>query len=100
VAEIVVERLQSIQVDEEHGDRPVPTGGETIVEVGQQRAPVAQAGQFIVVGQVSESILGEGAGLHLGEERRDGHDCVQLAAGPLAVVELDEAERPGGQVAG
>ena len=45
VAEAVVDDLEVVEVDEQHGDLVAPGGREQLVEAGHDRRPVRQLGQ-------------------------------------------------------
>ncbi len=100
VPEVVVDRLQPVEVHVEHGDRAGVAGREPVGKVRDQRPPVVQAGQVVVFGQVAQLLLGRDPGLRLREQRRHRLEGVDLLLLPLAGAELDEAQHPGGHLAG
>jgi hypothetical protein len=54
VAERVVDLLETVHVDEQHGQRLAGIDG--LVAVGQQQRPVGQAGQLVVEGQPADPV--------------------------------------------
>ena len=100
VAEIVVDRLQPVEVEEQRRYGPRLAGGESRVEVCQQRAAIVQAGEVVVFGKVAQLVFGAHPRLQLGEQRSDRLERVEFFGSPVAVAELDEAEHPGRDVAG
>ena len=67
VAEVVVDDLEAVQIEEQHRDSARLALGQSFVEVGDQRPAVQQAGEVIVFGQVADSLFGDDAGLQLSE---------------------------------
>ena len=76
VSEVVVDRLQPVQIEEQCRDRTRLAGRKSFVQVRQQGAPVVQTGQVIVFGKVTKPLFGQHPGLNLGEQRRDRLQCV------------------------
>ena len=68
MAEIVVDGLQPVQVEEQRRYGPRLAGGESRIEVCQQRAAIVQSGQIVMFGKVAQLFLGEHTRLHLGEQ--------------------------------
>ena len=68
MAEVVVDGLEPVQVEEESRHRPGLSRREPLGKVCNQRAAVVEPGQIIVFSQVPELILGKDAGLYLGEQ--------------------------------
>ena len=99
VSEVVVDRLQPVQIEEQCRDRTRLAGRKSFVQVRQQGAPVVQTGQVIVFGKVTKPLFGQHPGLNLGEQRRDRLQCVEFVGAPLPVAELDEPEGPGRDIA-
>ena len=100
MAEIVVDRLQPVEVEEQRRYGPRLARGESRVEVRQQRAAIVQSGQVVVFGKVAKLLFGAHARLHLREQRSDRLECVEFLGQPVPVAELDEAQHSGGDVAG
>ena len=67
MAEVIVDRLEAVQIEEHQRDRTGPTLGKSFVEVRDQRPAVQQPGEVIVLGEVLKSLFGDDAGLHLSE---------------------------------
>ena len=68
MAEIVVDGLEPVQVEEQHCDGSAPAGRQAGVEMGHECAAIVHAGQVVVFGQIPQLVLGQDAGLHLGEQ--------------------------------
>jgi hypothetical protein len=82
VAEEVVGGLEPVHVDEQERAGSRRRGGEDGVQVRQERAPVGQARQLVVVGDVAQLVLGLEPGLHLGEQGGDGAQRPDLVGAP------------------
>ncbi len=86
VAEAVVEQLEAVQVDQQQGQpalllaRPL---GRLVQPLAEQPA-VGQAGQFVVVQQVTQALLDVAAGTEIGEETDD--------VGRLAIAVAQQVE--------
>ncbi len=78
MAEIVVDGLQPVQVEEQRRYGPRLASGESRVEVCQQRAAIVQSGQVVMFGKVAQLFFGEHTRLHLGEQRSDRLERVEL----------------------
>jgi hypothetical protein len=100
MAEIVVDGLQPVQVEEQRRHGPGLAFGQSCVEVCQQRAAIVQPGQVVVFGKVAQLFFGEYARLQLREQRSDRLERVEFFMSPVTVAELDEAEYAGGDIAG
>ena len=99
VPEEAVQRLQPVDVDEDHRDRARSARAEPLGEVVGQSAAVGQGGQLVVVGQVPQPLLGGDPGLQLSQQRGHRPQRVDLVVVPLPVAELDETQGAGGGVA-
>lgn len=100
VAQVVVDGLEPVEVEEEHRHRTRLAVGEPVIEMRHQRPTVEQAGQVVMLGEVLQLLFGGDAGLQLREQRCDRLQRVLLLRRPFAVARLDEAEDAGGDVAG
>ena len=100
VTEEAVQRLQPVDVDEDHRDRAGSAGAEPFGEVVGQPAAGGEGGQFVVVGQVPQPLLGGDPGLELSEQRGHRLQRVDLVVVPFPVPELDETQGAGGALAG
>ena len=68
VAERVVDRFQTVEVDVEDGDRAGLPDGEPIGQVGEQRSTVAQTGEIVMLGEMPKPLFGRDAGPELSEQ--------------------------------
>ena len=100
VAEVVVDHLEPVKVEEQRRDRTGLAVSQSFVEMGDQRPAVQQVGQVVVLGEVEHPLLGDNARLQLCEERRNRLECVDLLRQPFAVTDLDEAQNAGGYIPG
>ena len=100
VAEVIIDRLEAIQIDEHERDWTGPARGKPFVETRDQRPAVQQPGEVIMLGQVLKSLLGLDARLHLREQRGNRIEGVQFFGRPLAVAELDESKGAGDDIPG
>ena len=100
VAEIVVDRLQPVQVEEQRRDGPGLAAAQSRSRCASSARRLLQAGQVVVLGEIAQLVLGDDARLQLGEQRGDRLERVELFGRPLPVAELDEAEHAGRDVAG
>jgi hypothetical protein len=100
VAEVVVDGLQPVQVDEQCRNWTRLPSGQSGVEVCQQCPAIVQSRQIIVLGQVTKLIFGLDAGLDLREQGGDRHQRVEFGRAPVADAELDESEHAGGDLTG
>ncbi len=99
MAQIVVDRLQPVQVEEQGGDGPGLSRRQAPVEVGQQGATVVEPRQVVMLGEKTQLVLGHDARLQLREQRCDRLEGVQLRRCPFPVAELDEPKYARGDVA-
>ncbi len=60
MAERVVDQLEAVQVDEQHGHaEPVSVGArDSQLEVLVEHRPIWQPGQLVVIGEVGDLLLG------------------------------------------
>ncbi|KDF00349.1 hypothetical protein Y900_015710 [Mycolicibacterium aromaticivorans JS19b1 = JCM 16368] len=100
VTEVIVDRLEAVEVEEQHRDRAFLTDAQPFIEMGEQCAAVVQSGQVIVLSQVAQLVFGDHPRLHLGEQGGDRLECVQLLRRPVLNAELDETDASGCGVAG
>ena len=77
VAERVVDQLEAVDVDDHHRALAAVAGaeGDELVEFGAEAAPVEEAGQGVVVGEVAQLGLGP-----LGAFQRRQHDLAVLGS--------------------
>ena len=99
MAEVIVDRLEPVEVEVEDGDGSAPARGKPFGKVGDQRPTVVKPGQIVVLGQVAKLLLGRDPRLKLREQGGDGLERVDLFLLPLPGAELDEAEHAGGDLA-
>jgi hypothetical protein len=90
VAQEVVHDLEAVEVD--HHDGGLAARVEAALQLGDQGPSVRQARQFVVVRVVAGALLGLDPPLELDKHRRHGLQCVDLRAGPIVKVEVQEAE--------
>lgn len=95
VAQRIVDLLEAVHVDEQHGQRPVLAGADGLVAVGEQQRPVRQAGQLVVEGQPADPVARlfplhrQGAQVDAGFDQT----AVQFdRAGMVVVVEGERAD--------
>ena len=100
VAEVIVDRLEAIQVDIHQRDWTGPARGKPFVETRDQRPAVQQPGEVIMLGQVLKSLFGLDARLHLREQCGDRLERVQFFGRPFPVAELDEPKGAGDDIPG
>ena len=100
VAEVVVDRLQSIEVEVQHRDGTGLTCGESFGEVRDQRATVVQTGQIVVLGEVAKLFFGLDTGLELRKQGCDGLDGVELVGPPLLATKFHAGQLAGGDAPG
>jgi hypothetical protein len=100
VAEIIVDRLEPVEIEEQDGYRAGPPADEAMVQMRQQGSAVRQCRQIIVLSLVAQLILDTQASLHLREHGCDDGEGAELVLGPFAVAVFDEAERSGGDITG
>jgi hypothetical protein len=67
---------------------------------GEQCPAVVQTRQVVVLGEIPQLLLGLHPSLHLGEQRSDRFERIELVLGPGPVAVLDESEHPRGEVSG
>ena len=67
LTEVLVDDLETVQIQEQDRDVARLTLGQAFVEVGDQRPAVQQAREVIMLGQVANLPLGDNAGLQLSE---------------------------------
>jgi hypothetical protein len=67
VAETVVDRLQSVEVDIQDGDGAGLLGCESVGKVGEQRSAIRQAGQIVMLSEMAKPLFCRDAGLELCE---------------------------------
>lgn len=97
VAETIVDRLQPVEVEIQDGDGAGLLAGEPVRKVGEQRSPIWQTGQIVVLSEMAKPLFGRNAGLELCEQGCDCLECVYRFRLPLPAAALDEAEDTGGQ---
>lgn len=78
MAQIVVDRLEPVEVEEHHHDRAGLAGSQPSLQVRHECPAVVQPGEMVVIGQVPQPVLGLDSGLHLGEQRGDRLECVEF----------------------
>ena len=100
VAERIVDRFQTVEIDVKHRDRAGLSRREPIRKVGKQRSTVAQPGQIVMVGEMAKPLFGRDAGLELSEQGRDGLEGVLRLRLPPTAATLDEPKHAGGHRAG
>ena len=93
VAEVIVDRLEAIQVDKHQRDWTGPARSKALVETRDQRPAVQQPGEVVMLGLVLKSLFGLDARLHLREQCSDRLERVQFLRQPFAVTDLDETQR-------
>ena len=98
MTQVVVDRLEPVQVEEQRRDGAGLSGRQSPVEVGQQGTTVVEPRQVVVLGEKAQLVLGDDAGLQLREQRCDRLECVELLGRPFAVAELDEPQDAGRDV--
>ena len=106
VPEGVVDVLEAVEIEEQHGHRPVPPAqiGDRPSEVLQEDPPHGQVGQRVVHGQLGELMLGLARGVPIlghhqighGEsgERRRGAQLVVVELPRLRPVDVEDAPAP------
>ena len=67
MTEVVIDRLEAVQVEEHQCDWTGLARSQAVVEVSDHRPAIQQPGQVIVFGEILESLFGNNAGLHLSE---------------------------------
>lgn len=67
MAETVVDRLQSVEVDIQDGDGAGLLGCESVGKVGGQRSAIRQAGQIVMLSEMAKPLFCRDAGLELCE---------------------------------
>ena len=96
VAEIVVDRLQPVQVEIQHRDGARLTCRQSFGQVRHQRAAVVQAGQIVVFGELAELLLGSDTGLELRQQGCDRLDGVELIGPPFLATKFHADQLAGG----
>jgi hypothetical protein len=98
MAQDAVQRLQPVDVQEDERDRSGFAEQHPPGEVVDQRPPVRQPGEFVVVGHGAEPILSGNSGLDLGQQGGDGPQGGDFGVLPCPVAELDEPQHAHGAV--
>jgi len=96
LAEVLVDDLEAVQVEEQYRYWSALAFGQSFVEVGDQRSAVQQTGQVIVFGEVPDLLLGDSAGLVdpiTGEGLYYALRSAELCAGALLAGQPDEYRR-------
>ena len=97
MAEAIVNRLQPVEVEIQHGDRSGLSRCESVGKVRNKRSTIAQTGQIVMIGQIAKLLFSGGAGL---DPRKHARDCLERTNHfrlplPLPATEFDDAQRPG-----
>ena len=100
VAEAVVDRLEAVEVEEQHGQRGVLAlqPADRVVEAVEEQHAVGQAGQRVVQRLVEQQLLGALADEELADLRAERRgEARQVVVEPLRARagELEQAERVG-----
>ena len=95
VAEVIVDRLQPVEVEVQNRDRTGPPHCEPVGKMGDQRAAVVQTGQIVVLGEVAKLLFGCDPCLKLRKQRGDGLDRVELVGPPLLATKFHAGELAG-----
>src|SRR5271156_3525613 len=95
VAEVIVDRLQPVEVEVQHRDRTGPPHCEPVGKMGDQRAAVVQTGQIVVLGEVAKLLFGCDPCLKLCKQRGDGLDRVEFVGPPLFAAKFHAGELAG-----
>ena len=96
VAEVIVDRLQSVEVKIQDRDGSGASRRESFGKVRNKRSTIVQTGQIVMLSQVAKPFFGDDAGLELCEHRRDRPERVHQLWRPLPATEFDEAEQSRG----
>src|SRR6516165_10375050 len=96
MAEIIVDRLQSVQVKIQDRDGSGVSRGESAGKALKKRPAIVQTGQFVMLSQVAKLFFGGDAGLKLCKQRGDLPERVHLGLLPLPATKVSEAEHTGG----
>ena len=100
VAEVVVDGLQPVQVDEQCRNGTWLPRRQSRVHVCQECPAIAESRQIVVLGQVAQLVLCLDASLNLREQRGDRHQRLSSATLHSRTPMLDETEHTGGDVTG
>src|ERR1700742_2984612 len=97
MAEAIVNRLQPVEVEIQHGDRSGLSRCESVGKVRNKRSTIAQTGKIVMIGQIAKLLFSGGAGL---DPRKHARDCLERTDYfplplPLPATEFDDAQRPG-----
>ena len=96
VAEVIVDRLQSVEVKIQDRDGSGASRRESGGKVRNNRSTIVQTGQFVMLSQVAKLFFGGDAGLEPCKQRGDRPERVHLAWRPLPATEFNEAKQAGG----
>ena len=96
MAEVIVDRLQSVEVEVQHRDGTGPTGSESFGKMRDQRAAVVQSGQIVVLREVAKLRFSGDASLELRKQRCDRLDGVELVGSPSLATKFHAGQLTGG----
>ena len=92
VAEVIVDRLQSVEVEIQDRDGSGASRRESVGKVRNKRSTIVQTGQIVMLGQVAKPFFGGDADLEPCKHGRDRPERVICFGFHFVPREFDEAE--------
>lgn len=96
MAEVIVDRLQSVEVEIQDRDGSGASRRESFGKLRNNRSTIVQTGQIVMLSLVAKPFFGGDAGLELCKQSGDRAERVHLFLLPLPATKVNEAKDTGG----